>query len=478
MTAGAMTATADQGAISGGRGDWQVRMKKGLGLAGVGVAVGAAVAIPAAAANAAPLSGSPAYNSTATAEAGYVSVGGNEVVPDNVVTATDNASPQNQSLGLSTVESKLSGVPTLGSALISALKASAPNGASLVTVAATADRSGTSTACAGFLAGACTTDGQPVPITIKLGLSDLSALTGVNLPLSIPGTSSGTSSGGSSSSGSSGSSSSGGSSGLPVSLPSLPVSLPTLPVSLPLLGGKSSTPGASSSKSTSTSGGGSSNSTSTIPLTGYSVVLTLSGPEAACTAGAPGSAAGNFTATQSLATASVDIENNGKSILPDGPVQLSLGNVLSQVVSKLPANPLSSVLSEFPSALASSPLGVTIDPGSTSGVGKGPETTATAGELDLTAAGTPVLDIAGAKVTCGENQQAATVATAPSPKPTTVTATAPETALSGIQTDEGMYVPPTRNSDSGLWAGLGAAGVALVGGVGGVMLRRRLLHRS
>jgi hypothetical protein len=440
-----------------------VRIRKGLGLAGVGIAVGAAVAIPAAGASAAPVTGSPAYNSTATAEAGYVSVGGNEVVPDNIVTATDNASPQNQSLGLSTVESKLSGVPTLGSALISALKASAPNGASLVTVAATADRSGTSTACAGFLAGACTTDGQPVPITIKLGLSDLSALTGVKLPLSLPGTSSSGSS--SSSSGSAASSSS----KLPISLPSLPVSLPSLPVSLPILGGKSATPAASpTSKASSGSG------PSSIPLTGFALVLTLSGPEAACTAGAPGSAAGNFTASQSLATASVDIENNGKSILPDGPVQLSLGNILSQVVTKLPANPLSSVLSEFPSALASSPLGVTIDPGSTSGAGKGPETTATAGELDLTAAGTPVLDIAGAKVTCGENQQAATVATAPSPKPTTVTATAPETALSGIQTDEGLYVAPPRSSDTGLWTGLGAAGVALAGGAGGVMLRRRL----
>ena len=434
------------------------------------------MAIPAAGASAAPVTGSPAYNSTATAEAGYVSVGGNEVVPDNIVTATDNASPQNQSLGLGTVESKLSGVPTLGSALISALKASAPNGASLVTVAATADRSGTSTACAGFLAGACTTDGQPVPITIKLGLSDLSALTEVKLPLSLPGTSS---SGSSSSSGSAASSSSGSaassSSGLPVSLPSLPVSLPSLPVSLPILGGKSAT---SKASPTSKAGSGSGKSASSIPLTGFALVLTLSGPEAACTAGAPGSAAGNFTASQTLATASVDIENNGKSVLPDGPVQLSPGSVLSQVVSKLPANPLSSVLSEFPSALAASPLGVTIDPGSTSGAGKGPETTATAGELDLTAAGTPVLDIAGAKVTCGANQQAATVATAPSPKPTTVTATAPETALSGIQTDEGLYVAPPRSSDTGLWAGLGAAGVALVGGAGGVMLRRRLLRHS
>ncbi|MGH3170348.1 MAG: hypothetical protein ACRDN0_31255 [Trebonia sp.] len=209
-------------------------------------------------------------------------------------------------------------------------------------------------------------------------------------------------------------------------------------------------------------------------------MLTLSGPEAACTAGPPGSAGGNFTATESLATASVDIENDGKSVLPSGPLQLTGTNILSQVESALPAgSPLSTLMNLIPaSTLAKSPLGVTINPGSTSGVGSGPETTATAGELALTASGTPVLDIAGAKVTCGANQQAATVATAPSPKPT-VTATAPETPLGGgIQTDEGMYVPPARNSGIGLWAGLGGVGVALAGGAGGVLLRRRLLRRS
>lgn len=208
-------------------------------------------------------------------------------------------------------------------------------------------------------------------------------------------------------------------------------------------------------------------------------MLTLSGPEAACTAGPPGSGGGNFTATQSLATASVDVENNGKSVLPNGPVQLASTNILSQVTSALPAgNPLATVLGDLPaSALAANPLGVTIDPGSTSGVGSGPQTTATAGELALTADGTQVLDIVGAKATCGANQQAATVATAPSPAPTAA-GTAPETALSGIQTDEGLYVPPARNDDTGLWVGLGGAGVALAGGAGGVLLRRRLPRRS
>jgi hypothetical protein len=401
-----------------------------------------------------------------------VSAGGDEVVPDNIVTATDHASPQSQSLGLGTLESQLGGVPALGPALVSALKASAPDGANLVTETATASPDGTSAACAGFLAGACTTDGQPVPITIRLGLSDLSALTNVKLPASLPGTSSNSSSSSHSSSASSSSS------GLPVSLPSLPAlpvslpSLPSLPVSLPTAAG-SAAPNPSSS-----SGPGS--GSSSIPLTGLSIVLSLSGPEAACTAGPPGSAAGNFTATQSLATASLDVENNGKSLLPNGPIQLSSGNILGQLMSKLPSgNLLSSVMSLIPaSALSASPIGLTIDPGSTSGAGAGPETTATAGELALTTDGTPVLDIAGAKATCGANQRAATVATAPSPTPSVV-GTAPETPLGGgIQTDEGLYVAPARSNDTALWAGLSAVGVALAGGAGGVLLRRRLARRS
>jgi hypothetical protein len=447
-------------------------MRKGLGLACFGVAVGAAVVIPAAGANAAAVTGNPAYNSTSTAAAGYVSAGGDEVVPDNIVTATDHASPQSQSLGLGTLESQLGGVPALGPALVSALKASAPDGANLVTETATASPDGTSAACAGFLAGACTTDGQPVPITIRLGLSDLSALTNVKLPASLPGTSSNSSSSSHSSSASSSSS------GLPVSLPSLPAlpvslpSLPSLPVSLPTAAG-SAAPNPSSSS-------GSGSGSTSIPLTGLSIVLSLSGPEAACTAGPPGSAAGNFTATQSLATASLDVENNGKSLLPNGPIQLSSGNILGQLMSKLPSgNLLSSVMSLIPaSALSASPIGLTIDPGSTSGAGAGPETTATAGELALTTDGTPVLDIAGAKATCGANQRAATVATAPSPTPSVV-GTAPETPLGGgIQTDEGLYVAPARSNDTALWAGLSAVGVALAGGAGGVLLRRRLARRS
>ena len=208
-------------------------------------------------------------------------------------------------------------------------------------------------------------------------------------------------------------------------------------------------------------------------------MLSLSAPEAGCTAGPAGSSGGNFTATESLATATLDVENNGKSVLPNGPIQLASGNILTQLTSALPSNPLSTVLGQLPAgALAANPLGVTINPGSTTGANAGPTTTATAGELGLSVAGNQVLSLVGAKAVCGANNQAKSAVTPESsPSPTPVS-TSSETPLTGIQTDEGMYVPPARGSDTALWAGLAAAGVALAGGAGGVALRRRRLRRS
>ncbi|HVT67369.1 MAG TPA: hypothetical protein VHF26_06450, partial [Trebonia sp.] len=84
-----------------------MRISRRVGAAGVGVGValgvsgviGAAVAVPAASADAAT---STTYNSTASAEAGFVQAGGVQVpVPDNSVRATDSSGPQNGSLGLS-----------------------------------------------------------------------------------------------------------------------------------------------------------------------------------------------------------------------------------------------------------------------------------------------------------------------------------------------------------------------------------------
>jgi hypothetical protein len=407
----------------------RVRITTGLGFAGIGVAVGAAaVAVPASAASA-----GTTYHSTATAIAGYVSVGGNQVpVPDNTVTATDGDSPQSASLGLDDLESALPASP-----LGSSVRMTVPSGANLVTETATAQSDGMSSACAGFLAGDCASGG-PQPITISLGLADLP---GLNVP-SASNASSGSSPSGSSSPGSSSSLGSALSGLVPSGL--LPSGQPA--------GGSSSSSRSSGSSHSSGSGSGSN------PLAGYQIVLTLSGPEAACTAGPPGSSGANFTATQSLASASLDILDNGSSILPGGsPIKLSTGNILSQI--PMPSQ-LSQLLGGLPS-LPASPLNLTINPGSTSGVGSGPVTTATAGELGLSVNGTQVLSVVGAKATCGPDNAVAGA---------TSTKTSSEVPLGGgIQTDEGR----SGSSDTALWLGVAGGAALAAGGAGGLTVWRR-----
>jgi hypothetical protein len=155
----------------------------------------------------------------------------------------------------------------------------------------------------------------------------------------------------------------------------------------------------------------------------------------------------------------VDILNNGKSILPSGPLALSAGDILSQVNNvPLPAQ-LTSLLPKG-GLLAASPVKLTINPGSTSGAGSGPSTSATAGELGLSVSGTQLLDVVGAKATCGPNNAAAATTT---PKTTST-----ETPLGGgIQTDEGR-----SGSQDALWPGV-AGGVALGAAAGGLTLWRR-----
>lgn len=403
----------------------RVRITTGLGFAGIGVAVGAvAVAVPASAASA-----GTTYHSTATATAGYVSVGGNQApVPDNTVTATDGDSPQSASLGLDDLESALPASP-----LGSSVRMAVPSGANLVTETAAAQSDGMSSACAGFLAGDCAS-GEPQPITISLGLADLP---GLNLP-SASNSSSGSSPSGSSSPGSSSSLGSALSGLVPSGL---------LPSGQPAGGSSSSSRSSGSSRS----GSGPN------PLAGYQIVLTLSGPEAACTAGPPGSSGANFTATQSLASASLDILDNGHSVLPSGPVKLSTGDILSQI--PMPSQ-LSQLLGGLPS-LPASPLNLTVNPGSTSGAGSGPVTTATAGELGLSVNGTQVLSVVGAKATCGPDNAVAG---------TTTTKTSSEVPLGGgIQTDEGR----SGSSGTALWLGVAGGAALAAGGAGGLTAWRR-----
>lgn len=458
-----------------------MRISRRVGAAGVGVGValgfsgviGAAVAVPAASADAAT---STTYNSTATAEAGFVQAGGIQVpVPENSVSATDSSGPQNGSLGLSTVENALNSVPAIGPALGSAMNSAAPSGANLVTESATASSDGTSSACAGFLAGGCS-DGTAAPITLDLSLSTLLGL----LPGGTPGATgtSGTSNSGdspasapssdspgssTSGTGSDGSGSSGGGLGNAVKK-GLQQLIPTQAPS-----------GLTTSATRLSSTGQAESGSAAAPAADYQVVLTISGPEAACTAGPPGSAASNFTATQSLAAVTLDVRNSdGASVLPGAkPISLTTGSALSQLpLSSLSSNStLSTLTSSLTSVLQQSPIDVTINPGSTSGAGSGPGTSATAGELGLSIAGTQILDVTGAKAVCGPNNAAAAAVTKPATK------TSAETPLGGgIQTDEGYYAPPS--SDDALWIGLMTGGAALAASAGGFSFWRRRLHRS
>lgn len=203
------------------------------------------------------------------------------------------------------------------------------------------------------------------------------------------------------------------------------------------------------------------------------IVLTLHGPQAACTAGPNGSGK-NFTATQTLGGGTLDLQDNtGKSVLPNGPVGLQSGSILGQLpgAGSVPG-------------LGALPLGLILNPGSVSGVGQGPQTTATAGELGLTGPTGKILDVAGAKVTCGPNDPvAATPATPPTTAPAIEAAApspgpAPETPLGGgIQSDEGYWAPPHHSSNTALWLGF-AGGLLLLGAAGGITIWRRRLNRS
>lgn len=383
------------------------------------------------------------YNSTATATAGSVSIAGNNVpVPDNSVTATDKTGPQAAGLGISALESAL---PSSAGPLVAAFKAALPNGANLVSETATAASNGNSTACAGFLlTGECTTNGKPQPLTLSLSMADLPGL-----PSGPSGTSGGTDQ----------------SQATHQQQQQSPQLVPSSDVPSSLKQGLSRLAPGSAPDSASESGSGSGSSPSPSPsvpdLSGFKLVLSLAGPQAACTAGPDGSSGSGFTATQSLASASVEIQQNGKSIV--GPIALKSGDILSQLPSSLPPA-LTQALGNA-SLTQASPVNLTINPGSTSGAGSGPSTTATAGELGLSANGTQILDLKGAQAKCGPNKAAVGAA----PKPATKTTSSEKPLGGGIQTDEGRS---GSGSDPALWAGV--AGAAVLGGTAsGLTLWRR-----
>lgn len=217
-------------------------------------------------------------------------------------------------------------------------------------------------------------------------------------------------------------------------------------------------------------------------LNSYYLVLIVSGPRATCTAGPEGSAGSGFTATQNLATVSVDVrDSSGHSVLP-APVAVRSGDVLSALLGaqeKLPA-PVTALLNAVESADPGL-ISTTIEPGYTQESGVGPKTVGTAGELGLTVEGSRVLDVKGAQAVCGANTAAAAVVTPPA-TPTAPAGgkgsgstgggtTSSEIPLGGgIQTDEGRW---TGGSSATVWIGAVGGATALAAGAGGTMLWRR-----
>jgi hypothetical protein len=143
--------------------------------------VGVAAGIPAAAAAAASTGGTAStarsgtsYNSVATATAGRVIIGDQQVPLPNIITAKTGDSPQEADLGSSDLDNELSGVPTLGQDVIDSLNATTHGtGAYLIDTKAAASADGTSSACAGFLTGDCDVSGGSEPVQINLAASDL-----------------------------------------------------------------------------------------------------------------------------------------------------------------------------------------------------------------------------------------------------------------------------------------------------------------
>lgn len=361
-------------------------MSRKIAFLGFGGALGAAaVFLPASAADA-----SGTYNSTASAEVGAVTAAGATVpVPDSAVSAQTGSGPQSTSVGFGMVEDELG-----DGSLRGAIETAAPDGANLLTASADARADGRSSACAAILAGDCG-DGQATPLTVSLSLADVPAITGLL-------------------------------SGVGVQSP---------------VGGPADTRAAAESGGSGTGGASGAGSGA---LAGIKVVLSITGPEASCTAGPAGSGSG-FSATQSLASVTADVQDNGKSILPGGPVQVHSGDVLSQLqVPALLRTALGGVDTLPPGILSMS-----MTPGSTSGSG-GPVATASTGDLGLNVEGAQILDVATAQVTCGPDQPGPEYGDTSSPAATTSPSdtAAPSGAVlggsvaeqplgGGIQTDEG-----------------------------------------
>lgn len=317
----------------------QVRTSLRIGIVGSSMAFAGSAAL-AALAPAAGAAGS--YQSTATGRSGQVTIN-TTVLQAITETATPGNSPKTGSIGSGQVLSALQGVPTAGPALVSAFQNANPGGTDLVTASANAD--GSSAACAQVLGSDCTASGQPHPLVIKLGLSDLPA-----------------------------------------------------------------------TQLTSSLGN----------LTGASLVLTITGPQATCATGPGGS---NPTANDSQPTVVATVLTaSGSQVGPA--IRLGSGQIFGQLGSI-----------GLPSLASQIPLALTITPGSTS-VGSG-SASATAAEVGLSASGSNLFDIKSASASCGPSTPGSSVpGTGPGAPGGSSPSTTGEKPLKGIGTDEGRSQAP------------------------------------
>ncbi|MBO0803022.1 MAG: hypothetical protein J2P25_08105 [Nocardiopsaceae bacterium] len=166
-------------------------------------------------------------------------------------------------------------------------------------------------------------------------------------------------------------------------------------------------------------------------LAGYSLVLSINGPRASCTAGPAGS--GEVSATDNPGGVVASITDPNGQTVPGTQVSLQTGDIFAQ-------------LPGLPSGLG--PLTLTFDPNSRKYT-SGSVATATTGELGLSAGSTQIFNVTAAKATCGPNKAVTTSAPKPSPSGAPAPAgstTSGEKPLSGIQTDEGRSSIPAADS--------------------------------
>ncbi len=196
------------------------------------------------------------------------------------------------------------------------------------------------------------------------------------------------------------------------------------------------------------------------PLPNGSITLNFSAIYAVCTAG-PASGTTGFSAASTIANGTLSFNLPAVTLPPPLPSIPAFSQTFP-FNGSMPFNGLPAPFSSL----------VNIKLNQTSPTG--PTTSATS--LELTLLGGTVLDLKIGAVTCGPNGgPLAPTTTTPATTAAPAAQTSPsEVALSGIQTDEGRYVPARQSSTNWLfWGGLATVSVLVLGGIIPLKLRRR-----